>query len=236
MSRHQYKRQLALNLIPPSSGRFENYYIANNTLSTSLLRETAELGRERQLGIWGASGLGKSHLLGAACHAASIVGRTASYFDLRAWLHHPYSCLEGLESVDVIALDGLDVLLEYEDWQYALFALINRARQRNCSIITASRSNPNALALLPDLTSRLLWGPVLRLRPLSESQLALALRQRALERGLTLPRSVVDYLLSHVARESGALFALLDKLDKTSLVAQRKLSIPFVKEVLASPG
>ena len=59
-----------------------------------------------------------------------------------------------------------------------------------------------------------------------------ALKLRAVTRGFDLPDEVGDYLLRYFPRDMHALFALLDHLDTASVVAQRRLTIPFVKTVL----
>jgi len=59
-----------------------------------------------------------------------------------------------------------------------------------------------------------------------------ALQRRAAMRGLQLPEDVGRFLLNRMARDLRTLFDVLDKLDKASLVHQRKLTIPFAKEML----
>ncbi len=108
-------------------------------------------------------------------------------------------------------------------------------RQSGSSIVTASQKNPSALDLLPDLVSRLVWGPVLRLLVIGDLLLADALAERAKALGLAMPTEVVHYLLSRYPREIGSLFAALTALDHASLVEQRRLTVPFVKSVLTSP-
>jgi DnaA family protein len=58
------------------------------------------------------------------------------------------------------------------------------------------------------------------------------LQLRARQRGFELPDDVAHYLLRRAPRDPASLFALLDRLDYASLAAQRKLTIPFVRELL----
>jgi DnaA family protein len=225
--------QLPLGLSPRAGGRFENFFIGENQLLANIAREIAERGSEQQFGIWGATGAGKSHLLNAICHAAFASDRTAAYVSLTDSIDKSPSLLRGLESVDVIAIDNLDVLHNCADWQSAVFDLVNRVRQSGSSIVTASQKNPSALDLLPDLVSRLVWGPVMRLLVTRDLLVADALAERCRALGLTMPAEVVHYLLSRYPREIGNLFAALTALDHASLVEQRRLTVPFVKLVLA---
>ena len=225
--------QLPLVGISPRIGeRFNSFFIGENHLLVSLARDMAERGSEQQLGIWGAAGVGKSHLLNAVCHAASDCSRTATYLPLSDLIDRAPALLQGLEGVDVIAIDDLERLHARPEWQRELFNLINRVRQQGTSVITASQSNPAALDLLPDLVSRLVWGPVMRLQSPSGDTLADALLARAESLGLTMPVEVVNYLLSHYSRELGRLFTVLDDLNRASLVEQRRPTVPFVRSGL----
>jgi DnaA family protein len=72
----------------------------------------------------------------------------------------------------------------------------------------------------------------LTVQPLSDPEKSLALQLRAKQRGLSLSQDVANYLLTHAPRDMGQLFMLLERLDLASLQRQRKITIPFVKEVL----
>ena len=76
---------------------------------------------------------------------------------------------------------------------------------------------------------------MVQLRGLDDQGKAEALRLQARQRGMDMPEEVAGYLLRRSPRDMTALFALLDMLDQASLAAQRKLTVPFVKEVLRSP-
>ena len=44
--------------------------------------------------------------------------------------------------------------------------------------------------------------------------------------------SALDWLLTRTDRDLGALVALLDRLDRASLAAQRRITVPFLRQVL----
>jgi len=58
------------------------------------------------------------------------------------------------------------------------------------------------------------------------------LRLRAQRRGLQLDTAAIDWLLKRVDRDLGSLTALLDRLDRESLAAQRRVTVPFLRQVL----
>jgi DnaA family protein len=86
---------------------------------------------------------------------------------------------------------------------------------------------------LPDLVSRLGWGPVFQLSALTDIEKRGALQLRAHRRGLEMGDEVADYLLKRCPRDMDSLFNLLNRLDHASLAAQRRLTIPFVRQLLA---
>jgi DnaA family protein len=55
---------------------------------------------------------------------------------------------------------------------------------------------------------------------------------RAEKRGLVMADDVAGYIMRRAPRRLGDLLGILDILDENSLQAQRRLTIPFVKEVM----
>ena len=86
--------------------------------------------------------------------------------------------------------------------------------------------------ILPDLRSRLGWGPVFHLRELDDEDKIKAMQKRADQSGLEMADNVANYLLTHYPRDLFDLFERLDHLDRASMAMQRRLTIPFVKSVL----
>jgi DnaA family protein len=71
------------------------------------------------------------------------------------------------------------------------------------------------------------------LQELDEAQQLTALLGHASRRGLELDAATGRFLQSRVQRGMTELCTWLDRLDRASLAAQRRLTIPFVREVLA---
>ncbi|HNB46763.1 MAG TPA: hypothetical protein PLL72_21465 [Burkholderiaceae bacterium] len=88
---------------------------------------------------------------------------------------------------------------------------------------------------IDDLRSRLGWGLVYQLEAPTEAQVRALLRREGDRRGVLLSDEVLDYLLSRSARDLSALMNLLDRLDHRALVAQRAITLPLVRQVLADP-
>lgn len=152
---------------------------------------------------------------------------------------HPLHALATADRItyDLIAIDDVDQLSP--DGQTGLFALYNRWRELSgsaeaFSLVLAGTHSPMATNVREDLRTRLGWDLVFRLEQLSDENRAQALTQRAQERGLSLSPDVVNWVLKHYARDMGELTALLDALDRYSLQKHRAITVPLLKDLLAS--
>ena len=183
--------------------------------------------------LWGRTGTGKSHLLQASCTAAAQAQLNIAYIPLGEAESLSPQLLEGLEDLALICLDDIDSIAGNSEWEQAIFHLYNKLRDVHTPLVITAQHSPKGSPIqLPDLKSRLAWDHVYHLLPLDEKSALLALQGRARSRGFDLPDEVSDYLLKRVARDMHNLFAILDKLDKASLIAKKKLTVPFVKDLL----
>jgi DnaA-homolog protein len=119
--------------------------------------------------------------------------------------------------------------------QIALFNAINEARQSGGKVLAAGNAPPAQLPLREDLRSRLAWGLVYQVKPLTDEERAVFLRGEAGRRGMRVGDDVVGYLLSHVRRDPPSLVAILDELDRASLESQRRITLALVREILKAP-
>ncbi|MDH5300647.1 MAG: DnaA regulatory inactivator Hda [Gammaproteobacteria bacterium] len=189
--------------------------------------------RDGSIYVWGANGTGKTHLLQGTCQQAGSQDLPSVYLSLAQKHELAPEMLEGLEQMQVVCVDDLQHLRGDRDWQEALFHLYNRCLETGCQLVFAADRNIAELQLeLADLSSRLAWGVVFQLKLLNDEQKLAALRLRAQLRGFDLPEKVGVYLLRRCPRDMHALFATLDALDKATLAAKRRLTLPFVREWL----
>jgi DnaA family protein len=226
-------RQLALPLGFDPDQDFRQYSAGRNLEVVTHLSDAATAAGPATLLLWGPEGSGKTHLLNACCALAHGRQRGTAYLPLGQLHPHGPAILEGLEYLEVVSLDDLDQVAGNPEWETGLFNLFNRLRERQGVWIASAAMPPQQLPFrLPDLISRLSWGMTLRLHPLGDEDILQALSLRARAKGLDLPPAVGRYLFTHARRDLPALLKLLDQLDRASLEAQRKLTIPFVKSQL----
>ena len=182
------------------------------------------------LWLWGAAGSGKTHLLQAVCAAT---GESAAYFPLARPLGLPPEALAGFERSAVLCIDDADAVAGDLAWERALFRVFNEAAELRTRLIFAAAAPPRqAEWRLEDWRSRAAASVVYQLRELDDAGRIEALRLRAAQRGLQLPYETSEYLLKRMPRDLRSLFEVLDLLDEASLAAQRRLTIPFIRDAL----
>jgi DnaA family protein len=210
---------------------FATFVAGDNDAALRHVRAVAG-GAGETLWLWGPAGCGKSHLLQASCRAAAANGARAMYVALGG--AQP-ELLAGLESLDLLALDDIDAVAGRAEWEAPLFGILNAFLSRHGGLLLAAASSASAAGFeLADLRSRAAGAVGYRLKALGDAERALAVRLHAEARGLELDAAAADYLLRRVARDMPALTGWLDRLDRDSLIEQRKLTIPFIRARLAS--
>jgi DnaA family protein len=230
-----FGRQLPLALRYPPDQCFDTWLDASGTGIVGRLHALANGGIDDPLYLQGANGSGKTHLLLATCADAEASGRHARYLSLGQVGGNARDAFEGLEQAHLVALDGLEALAGHREDEIALFDLHNRLRDAGVGLLYAARQTPSALSLgLPDLRSRLAQCTLVALPMLDDAGRAELLRQRAASRGLAFDEAALDWLLARCSRDLSDLAALLERLDRASLAAQRRITVPFLRQVIGS--
>jgi DnaA family protein len=188
---------------------FASFHAAGNeTLLATLQRLAAGEGGEG-CWLWGGVSTGKTHLLQAVCDSA---GDQSIYVPLAILADAGPDILEGLARRLIVCIDDVDVVAGDADWELALFSLFNDLQDQGNQLVVSAAAAPRECGF----------------------RLAAALQLRAGHRGIDLPDETAVYLLRRVSRDMASLYAMLDRLDLEALRAKRRLTIPFVRDVLKS--
>ena len=223
--------QLALPIGLADYAVFASFLATGNETTVAQLKALARGDAVGGAWLYGPPASGKSHLVQATCAAA---GDGAVYLPANLLAATGPALLDGLESRRLVCIDDVDRLAGDEALERALFTLYNDlAAHGGQLLVTAPMAPRECPVTLPDLASRLSQLPTFRLGVLAESERLAALKLRAAHRGLELPDDAARFLLSRTRRDMASLYALLDTLDREALRAQRRLTVPFVRDVLA---
>jgi DnaA-homolog protein len=203
----------------------------------AVVEQLQAMGRGALTGFYwlsGPTGVGKSHLLQASCALARATLGAAAYLSLPQLKQFGAESLEGWQGARIVALDDVAVVAGDATWERALFRLYREAEERATTVLLGAQTPPLAAKFsLPDLASRFTAATLLTLRPLDELAQREALRVRALARGLELPEDTALYLQRRFRRDLSSLYELLDAIDDAALREQRRLTVPFIRQVLA---
>jgi DnaA family protein len=175
--------------------------------------------------LWGPSGSGKSHLLKAAREALREEGARVGWLDANT-LDAP----EFDESWSAVLMD--DVHWYNAAQQHTAFAWFVAAQTHQRAVLAAGELAPVDLKLREDLRTRMGWGHVFGLHPLTEPERRAVLRQAADARGVFLGDDVMDFMLTRFSRDLGSLMELLDLLDGYALQTKRAITIPLIKTMM----
>jgi DnaA family protein len=226
--------QLPLALRWPAQQRFETFVVGDNAAAVALVQQ-AGVDNSTWVLVSGAAGSGKTHLLIAVCAAAGGHGRNAQYLSLAKLPGDRGAAIRSFGGSDLLALDDVDSIAGDRDAEHALFDLYNRCKVEKSTLLFSASKPPAQIGLgLPDLISRLSACAQATLRPLDDAARREAVRQRAQARGLALDETVLDWLFAHTQRDLGSLSALIERLDRESLAAKRRITLPFLRQLLES--
>jgi DnaA family protein len=227
-------RQLPLGLRLPDRAVFASFLPARNAEAVAHAQRVADAQLAGFTWLCGPGGAGKTHLLQAICAAASERSRTG-YLPLAQLAPLGVGVLEGLPQLDCLCFDDLDQVAGLLEWERAIFGVLREIEDAGGRLIAAAQAPPALLRwALPDLGSRCAAAAVFQLRVLDESEQQAALQLRAQLRGVELPPETSRWLQRRFPRDMRSLYGLLDTLDEAALAAQRRLTVPFIREVLRS--
>ena len=220
-------KQIPLPIFAPPEPTFDNFVPGANAAALEHLRMLVMAAAPVYL--WGPAGSGKTHLLRGLAARCQMQGQHVGWFD--AAEHLPWTLEPDWAAVVIDRCETLDA-----DAQHAAFALFVEATTHGVQVAAAGRLPPVDLPLRDDLRTRLAWGHVFALQPLSDAEARAALRRDGDSRGVLLPDEVLDHLLNHFPRDLTHLLRLVQRLDEYSMSRGRRITVPLLRQMLAEEG
>lgn len=224
--------------IPFAFGDFQkndltSFLTGENVELIKLIKQIANKESNYILYLYGESGTGKTHLLQAACKQASDSEHHVAYIPLKQIDELSAEMLHDLGELDLVCIDDVESVIGQIEWQQGLTWLYNELKDNNNSLILSGRESPTTSKLeLDDLKTRLYSDQVIQIKAPNDELKIEILKQKANERSFELSDEVIEYLIRRVDRNLVSLMEVLDKIDHASLVEKRKITIPFVKNLI----
>jgi DnaA-homolog protein len=225
--------QIPLELKLPVKADFDDFVSPQKPEIYRAIEALLQTNEHMYLYFGAQSENGKTHLLGSICQLAEKAGKSVIYLPLKNAISLSVAICEGLEEADIVCIDDIDAIAGKPDWELALFNLYNNIISRNHQLVISGNNSPaNLNIVLKDLKSRLAWGITIFIKALNDQDKSQILQTRAVKLGMPLPSETINYLLTHHSRTMNKLLQTLDLLERASMAAKRKLTVPFVKSVL----
>ena len=229
--------QLTFNMQLKSDLTFANYFVGSNTDAISILTakpDSLSDSLKSIIYLYGNYGVGLSHLLQASCHHIDSIGGRSMYLPLSQIIHCSPNVIEGIEYFNQVCIDDIDAIAGITKWEEAIFNLFNRAYDAKVKIIISSKNPPAKLTIkLKDLISRLKWGVVFKINSLTDNEKLQAIKLRSNLQGHNLTEDIIRFIISRSKNNMLNEFNVLNKLDYASLKEKRKITIPFIKNIMS---
>ncbi|MDA9307052.1 DnaA/Hda family protein [Gammaproteobacteria bacterium] len=214
---------------------FKSFFcLPDNIELMSRLADLVASKKADELIINGAEGSGKSFLMQAICNELSSSGKQFAFIPMNKAINMGVEIFQNLASLNAVCIDDLQLILSREEWETALFNLINECQQSNCSLILSFGGNQSLedITQLPDLLSRIKRMEFMKLQAVQDEFLNQALDFVSQQLDINLEKAELEFLLKHQTREFSLLVDNLMVLDKQAASLKRKITIPLIKETL----
>ncbi len=216
-------KQLLLKLTAPQAPTLADFAVGQNQELLHILHQFATReSPEAFLYLWGAAATGKTHLLQALAAAPDARLISADQSDTADFNYTP--------EIRLYLLDNCELLNEQH--QIDAFALFNQIRERGGFLISSAAMPPAILPVREDFRTRMGWGLIYQLHPLTDTDKISALQGIAQARDWRLASGVIPYLITHYRRDMRSLTGVLEALDNYSLETKRPMNLPLLRDIL----
>lgn len=194
--------------------------------------------------IYGGVGLGKTHLMQAACHYISDMHRNMKLFYTTSerFTNELISAIqnrttskfrEKYRNVDVLLIDDVHFIAGKEATQEEFFHTFNTLYDAHKQIVLSSDRSPKTISGLEErLISRFEWGLVTDVQlPDFETRVAI-LKKKAERNRVVLPEKVTYFIAEKIKTNIRELEGALIKVIAYSSLENTKINLDLAKEVL----
>ena len=224
-------KQLTFPWNKPFKSSLKSFYV--DPRNDQLLKNIKDLSFDDNLYIYGVKNSGKTYLLQSLCNEYSKNKKSSLFLPLKEVVKYGLDIIESIEDMDLVCIDGIEIIQNKKEWEVGLFNLINNSLQTGCRLIfTSSYNYEKAIFTLPDLDSRIKKFSSYELFPIGDDYLLDALKNIAKLSSISLGDREAQYLITYTKRNMSDLVKILESLDQLSMENKRRITIPLIKELL----
>ena len=226
---------------------FDNFIVGKpNELAYAASQRVAqsEVVSFNPLFLYGGVGLGKTHLMHAVAWnikkrnpKKNVVYLTAEKFMYQfikaLRFKNIMSFKEQFRSVDVLMIDDVQFIIGKDNTQEEFFHTFNTLIDKKRQIIISADKSPADLDGLEDrLKSRLGWGLVADIHPLTYELRLGILQAKAEQKSLQLKQEVMEFLANKITNNVREMEGALNRLAVHASIQDSEISVDLVKDVL----
>jgi len=226
---------------------FDNFIVGKpNELAYAAAQRVAqsEVVSFNPLFLYGGVGLGKTHLMHAVAWnikkrnpKKNVVYLTAEKFMYQfikaLRFKNIMSFKEQFRSVDVLMIDDVQFIIGKDNTQEEFFHTFNTLIDKKRQIIISADKSPADLDGLEDrLKSRLGWGLVADIHPLTYELRLGILQAKAEQKSLKLKQEVMEFLANKITNNVREMEGALNRLAVHASIQDSEISVDLVKDVL----
>ncbi len=226
---------------------FDNFIVGKpNELAYAAAQRVAqsEIVSFNPLFLYGGVGLGKTHLMHAVAWnikkrnpKKNVVYLTAEKFMYQfikaLRFKNIMSFKEQFRSVDVLMIDDVQFIIGKDNTQEEFFHTFNTLVDKKRQIIISADKSPADLEGLEDrLKSRLGWGLVADIHPLTYELRLGILQAKAEQKSMKLTSEVLEFLADKITNNVREMEGALNRLAVHASLQDSEVSVDLVKDVL----
>ena len=185
-----------------------------------------------ELIIHGEEGSGKSFLMQAVCNELSSAEKQFAFIPMKKAFNMGVEIFQNLGSLDTVCIDDAQLIFETQDWETALFNLINECYEKECFLLLSG--SINKLEVISDLVSRIKKMETLRLEAINDDELLEATQAISKNLNIEISHKNMNYLINNSKRDIKTIFRTLSQLERESLERKKSIGLNLIKEVIRS--
>lgn len=195
--------------------------------------------------IYGAAGLGKTHLLHAIGHYVhqNYAHYTVRYVSTETFLNEYIEAIRTnttamfkrrYREIDVLMIDDIQFMEGKEGLQEEFFHTFNSLHGASRQIVISSDRQPDAIPTLEDrLRGRFKWGLITDIQPPDLETRVAILRNKAARETAPIPADVLEFIANNITNNIRELEGALTRVSAFASLNRETLSVPLAEKVLA---